>query len=226
MSTTLSRIDLGSDPWVSFPASWGTYLRLHRERGDRSHPRLTFVDGRLTIVSPGTPHEFYKTRLGMLIEDMLAELMIDCIPTGSTTLLKTRKPKRTGTEPDESYYLTNLDRINVKEDLVMGRDPAPDLVVEVVVSHPEGDALEAYRRIGVREVWVCRDTGLEFLVLNEQGVYESSPTSAVLPFVAADELTTWLFRNDLPSASRLKREFRAWVQETLAPRLRPPDAHA
>jgi Uma2 family endonuclease len=213
--------DLGSDEWVSFPASWWTYLRLHLERGERIRPMLTYVDGRLTIVSPGTPHELYKKRLALLIEDLLTELAIDFCATGSVTLLKTLKPKRTGKEADESYYLTNIGHVRRKKDLLMNQDPAPDLVVEMVVSHPLEDALEAYREFGVREVWVCQASGLEFHVLGADGQYSVSPTSALLPFLGVDELDPWVFRQDFESDGQLKRAFRTWVTETLAPRHRP-----
>ncbi|MCA1684377.1 MAG: Uma2 family endonuclease, partial [Planctomycetia bacterium] len=102
-----------------------------------------------------------------------------------------------GTEPDTSYYLTHINHLRGKRKVVMGQDPPPDLVVEVVVSHPEGDALEAYRRFGVREVWVCKESGLEFLVLGADGQYAGSPVSACFPFLTSEELAPWVYRDDL-----------------------------
>ena len=119
------------------------------------------------------------------------------------------------------YYLTNIDLIRGKEHIVMGQDPAPDLVVEVVASHPLGDTIEVYRRFGVREVWVCKRSKLLFLVLGPDGRYAPSSTSACLPFLKADELNLWAYRHDLPNESELRYQFRAWVTETLAPRVRP-----
>src|SRR5438128_2698623 len=133
MSTTASQ--RGHDVWQSVPATWGAYLRLLRARGERNRPKYTFVHGRLTIVSPGMSHELLKTRLAWFVDEVLLGLLIDCQPTGQVTLLKTVRP-RTGTESDASYYLTNLDQIRGKKDLVMGQDPPPDLAIEVVVSHP------------------------------------------------------------------------------------------
>lgn len=213
-----TRVDLGEDDCVVIPATWGTYLRLLADRGDRGRPKYTFLDGRLTVVSPGLPHEIHKCRLGGLIEEMLIGLRIKFRPCGSVTLLKSRR-SREGTEADASNYLTNLATMIGKRKLVMGVDPPPDLAVEVVVSRSERDALEAYRRFGVREVWVCRRMGLEFLVLGQDGQYQSSSTSAVLPFLASEELDPWIFRDDPPSETQIRRLFRARVQETLAPRL-------
>ena len=100
----------------------------------------------------------------------------------------------------------------------MGVDPPPDLVVEVVISHPEMKALEAYGRFGVREVWVCKKSGLEFFVLGENGRYVTSPHSVCLPFLSSKELEPWVYQDHRGNDTRVLKQFRAWVAETLAPR--------
>jgi Uma2 family endonuclease len=195
-------------------------LSLLRDRGQRSRPRYTFFNQRLTIAWPDAPHETNKKRLGGLIEDIFVGLRIPFLAFGGTTYLKTAKP-RSGTEPDESYYLTNLDRVRGKKRVIMGRDPAQDIVVEVIETNPLGDKLAVYRRFGVREVWVCEQSRIEFFVLRPNGRYARRKTSACLPFLKADELAYWAFREDLPDESALRHEFRAWVTEALAPRHGP-----
>jgi Uma2 family endonuclease len=215
-------LSVPSDPddRARFPLSWELYLSLLEARGERSRPRYVLVDGTLTVVSPGTSRERSRARLGGLIEDVLVGLRIKFCPTGGATLLHTLQP-RTGAEADGSYYLTNVELARGKKDLLMGVDPAPDLVIEVAVSHLEHDAVEAYRRFGVREVWVYRVDELMFLVLGADGRYTASTTSAVLPFLKADEMADWVCREDVVDESELRHEFRAWVTETLAPRHRP-----
>jgi Uma2 family endonuclease len=209
----------GLDDWVRFPATWEIYTKLLDARGERGQPRYTYLDGRMTIVSPGVPHEWYKMRLSHFIYEILAGLSIDFFPTGAVTLLKAVESQE-GTEADTSYYLTNIDRIRGKRKLVMGLDPPPDLTVEVVISHPEDDALEAYRRFGVREVWFCTESDLEFLILGADGQYAVSPVSACFPPLAVAELAPWVFREDQESELHLIKLFRAWVEQTLAPRHR------
>ncbi|GAC1473496.1 MAG: Uma2 family endonuclease [Isosphaeraceae bacterium] len=218
MATTTEKTP-GLDHWACLPATWELYTGLLKARGDRSRPRYTFVDGRLTVVSPGLPHEHLKSRLGGLIDDLLVGLRIPFRPTGEVTLLRTRD-SRAGTEADASYYLSNLPLVLGKKDLLMGSDPPPDLVVEVVVSHSERDALAAYQRLGVREVWICTERALEFLVLEEEG-YVSSPTSAFLPVLAASELSAWVFRQEPGDEAELRLLSRDWVDQALAPRYRP-----
>jgi hypothetical protein len=63
---------------------------------------------------------------------------------------------------------------------------------------------------------------LKFLVLGADGHYAQSATSACLPFIiSADELSPWVYRQDLPDETALRRLFRGWVETTLAPRLHP-----
>jgi Uma2 family endonuclease len=156
MSTTARTV--GEDQWVRVPATWRTYLGLLRAKGEKSSPRYVYCDGRLTIVSPGYSHESIKLRMAWFIETALILLGVPFLRSVCMTL-KQGRPKKKGVEGDTSYYLTNLDRVRGKETLKMGVDPPPDLVVEVVVSHPVDDALKVYARIGVREVWVVEGSG-------------------------------------------------------------------
>ncbi len=220
MSTTTRRSRHGRDLWLQIPATWGSYLRLLRDRGERAIPKYTYYKGRLTIVSPGPSHEWIKSRLGGLIEDILVGLRIPFRPQGAVTLLKGVKTK-TGTEGDECYYLTRFDLIRGKERLVMGQDPAPDLAVEVTATHPLGDTLNVYAGYQVREVCVCNRSEIVFMVLGADGRYAASATSACFPFLSADELTPWIYRDDTHEAE-IRHQFRAWVIETLAPRRQPP----
>ena len=210
---------VGTDTCISIPATWELYLGLLEARGERNRPKYTFVDGRLTVVSPGMNHELVKKRLAMMIEDMLEILGIDFLPCGEVTLRKTLK-SQAGTEADETYYLTNLERVDGKEKIVMGEDPPPDLAIEVVFWHGEHDALEAHRLIGVREVWVCKHGELAFLVLGKDGQYTESSRSSLLPFLESNELAEWLYRPNIVSGTKFKRLFRAWATETLVPRYR------
>ena len=206
------------DPWQQIPATWETFQDLLCARGDRSCPKYMFCDGRLTIVSPGTLHEKLKTRVGGFIEDLCVAFEIDMMAFGSTTYLD-EGSKRSGSEPDESYYFTNLDQVRDNDRIAMGVDPAPDLMVEVVATHPLGDTVEVYRRFGVRELWICKRSQVTFLVLGSDGRFAESTTSACLPFLSATELSEWAYRQDLLSDTRLRSLFRAWVAEVLAPRI-------
>lgn len=211
------KLTLDGDRWVQFPATWDAYQSLCESRGEKSGPRYFYFDGRMTAVSPGVPHEGAGARLGGLIEEILVGLRIKAYPLESVTLWRSSLP-RGGAEADKTYYLSNIDRIRGKKKLVMGEDPAPDLVVEIVVSHPPDDALECYRVFGVREVWVVEDDEISFLELGSDSLYKASSTSACFPFLSAHEIALWTFRQDIDDEIELRYQFRAWVLDTLAPR--------
>jgi hypothetical protein len=103
----------------------------------------------------------------------------------------------------------------------MGVDPAPDLAVEIVVSHPVNDALKVHASFGVREVWVVRKQELKFLVLGEDGRYHDAPSSSCLPILSPGDLTPWVFGENFPGELELRIQFREWVANVLAPRLNP-----
>ena len=50
------------------------------------------------------------------------------------------------------------------------------------------EAIEVYRRFRVPEVWVCDEDELRILVLQANGRYAESATSASFPFLAAAEI--------------------------------------
>ena len=60
-----------------------------------------------------------------------------------------------GCEPDESFYITNVDRRPTGRGMLdlAGEDVPPDLVVEVDVSNPSVPKRPIYAALGVPEVW-------------------------------------------------------------------------
>ena len=48
--------------------AWEDYERLLELRGERSVPRIAFLDGVVELMSPSLPHESLKSRIGQLVE--------------------------------------------------------------------------------------------------------------------------------------------------------------
>ncbi len=217
MATASRKVD--RDRWKVVPATWKQYLRLEAARGERATPRYTYTNGRLTIVSPGPIHERLGERCGDLLKIVFDELEIDSYAVGSVTL-KQGEPGRKGAEADRTFYLTNIDKVISKDNITIGDDPPPDLVVQVVVSHPVRDSLLVHAAHGVREVWVLKQKGLTILKLGENGRYAVSATSQFVPALDPSELFQWLMRDDFATDRQLRRAFRTWVIESLVPRSR------
>ena len=201
---------------------WKGYLTMLRLRGERSAPKMIYLDGSLLLVSPAFPHEFLRKRFGAFVHEVVVGLKIPCIPSGSTTLRQQRE--RGGVEGDETYYLASAPRIVGKRKVNLRTDPPPDLAIEVVHTHSARAAIEVYRRLGVAEVWVCDGQELQVLVLQHDGRYAASESSAVFPFLKAAEIWDWIDRAGSEYETEWMEGVRQWVRETLVPRVTPKEA--
>lgn len=105
--------------------SWNTYETLLKELSHR-RLRLTYYQGLLEIIAPSPEHEIYKKVLGRFAETLAEELEINIYPLGSTTF---QKQNSSGAEPDECFYVQNIELVKGKKRLDLKKDPAPDLVI-------------------------------------------------------------------------------------------------
>lgn len=184
-------------------ATWEDYERILEMRGDRSAPRVTYVDGLLEIMSPSRDHERIKSLIGRLVEAYCLREDIPFMPYGSWTLKDRRR--RRGAEADECY--------------VFGEGPArrPHLAIEVIWTSGGIDKLEVYRGLGVQEVWIWRQGKLTVHALRgAKRPQRSRPTktsarkpryveltrSELLPDLDLDLLVQFLDRKSVNSAVR------------------------
>lgn len=198
---------------------WKGYCAVLRARGERSSPKIVYLDGDLHFMSPGFAHEHLRERLGQFVTEVVVGLEIPCTPAGQTTFR--RRKADGGVEGDQTYFLANESRIRGKTKLHLKTDPPPDLVIEAVNTHEADDALEVWRRFGVPEVWVCDNNSLSILHLGLEQQYRSSDLSLAFPFLSATEIHAWVTRAfDGPESSWV-RELRIWVSGSLRQRLEP-----
>lgn len=181
-----------------YGVTWADYLRLLEIRGDRSAPRITYVEGTLEIMSPSRTHDEIKSYIGRLVEAWCLERGVEFTPYGSWTL-KSKREER-GAEADECY--------------IFGPDPKrkrrPDLAIEVVWTSGGIDKLDVYRKLGVREVWYWEKGRIQ--VYLRRGVrYEAAAASEALPGIDLDQLVSFLDRR---TASQAIREYRAALSAT------------
>src|SRR5262249_15307349 len=131
---------------------WSDFEAMLAMRGDRSAPRMAYLDGVLEIMSPSRGHEGTKSIIGSLVELFALETGLVLSAYGGWTLKD--DPELAGLEPDECY--------------IIGPDQSkdrPDLAIEVIWTSGGIDKLEIYRRLGVREVWFWEDDELSVYVL-------------------------------------------------------------
>lgn len=178
---------------VLYGVTWADYERLLEIRGDRSSPRMTYLEGALEIMSPSRDHEQIKSLVGRLFEAYCLERGVRFLPLGSWTL-KERKDER-GVEPDECY--------------VLGDAPAevtrPHIAIEVIWTSGRLNKLEVYRKLGVQEVWYWKKGRLRPHVLRGDA-YEELSQSELVPDLGLDLLVSFL---DRPTAYDAIQDFRA-----------------
>ena len=185
-------------------ATWADYQRLLAIRGERSVPRITYLEGALELMSPSRPHESIKSMIGCLLEAWCMERNVDISPSGSWT--HESEESERGVEPDECY--------------VLGDEAEParcDLAIEVVWTSGVLNKVEVYRKLGVRELWIWKSGGLQIHSLSGEADVRLD-RSALLPDLDLAELLTFV---DLKPMTRAVREYRAQLQAAPAGQTRP-----
>lgn len=173
-------------------ARWQDYRRQIELRGDRSVPRIAFLEGALQLMSPSREHEALKSWIGRLVEVWCLERGVEFGTYGSWTIENERELR--AVEPDECYVFGGT------------RDPQrPDLAIEVIWTSGGIDKREIYRRLGVRELWFWRRGRITVFVLRGDQ-YVEVPGSEVLPGIDLGELVGFLER---PTTSQAIRDYRA-----------------
>lgn len=189
-----------TDNVVHLHGSWTDFQRIMRMRGDKSAPRLAFIDGNIEIMSPSRTHEHAKSAIGRLVEAYCFQRGIRFTPLGSWTLLlekESKRPRRRRTapnatptspkkdksavEPDECYLFGDLDE----------KATIPHLVIEIIWTSVRLDKFQFYRDLGVRELWHWRRGELTFDVLVD-GDWVEVEESRELPGLRADMLAPHL----------------------------------
>ncbi len=120
---------------------WADYERLVAVRGEASVPRLTYLEGRLELMSPGRSHESDKKKLARLLEAYADHLGLALEGLGSWTVK--REEVRRGAEADECYVLGPVTDAHVH----------PDFAIEVVYTSGGISKLDVWGGLGVDEVW-------------------------------------------------------------------------
>ncbi|XZN90433.1 MAG: Uma2 family endonuclease [Microcoleus sp.] len=201
-------LTLGEKRVVFRDISWEGYQQLLKIFGDRRAARLIFDRGTLEITMPLEQHEFSRCLIELLIRILVVELGLKIKTMGSTTL--DRSDLERGAEPDNAYYIQN-------QPLVAGRtvdlatDPAPDLVVEVDITHTDINKLALYASMGVPEFW--RYNGREWRIYQlENSDYLEVSVSPTFPILPKEKLYEFLAAAQLDEVEA-EVNFRNWVKE-------------
>lgn len=143
---------------------------------------------------------------------MLAlELDMNIAGYGSMTM-KRRLEKR-GLESGECYWIQNEPKVRNLKKFDLRRDPPPDLVLEIDVTHSSLNRLAIYAALRVPEVWRWDEERLEVHILNTEGQYEIREQSLAFPSFRPSELIRFLRMSHTIGETQMLRTFREWIRE-------------
>ena len=175
--------------------SWEAYVAFNDSLGERSVARMVYCAGRLTFIGKSRLHEWMSDCLGNFVLGVAVVLGLECEPSGEATCR--RREKEAGLEGDRTFHFgANAERMKSAKDYDFEVDPAPDLAIEVEVSHPADDAIIAWGRLGVPEIWRfdARRWQCTFWNRRDDGTYCQVSRSLFLPALEPDDVVQQMKR--------------------------------
>ena len=201
---------VGEQRVVLHSLTWQSFLAVRQSLSPDRNTRLTYSKGTLEITMPLEIHEFSAWLIGRFIYILASELSMEIKTMGSTTL--DREVLDRSSEPDAAYYIQNQPLV-AGRDVNLEKDPPPDLIVEVDITHTDIDKLGLYAAMGVPEFW--RYNGETWRIYRLQGTaYEEMERSPTFSQVPKAKLYEFLATARL-SEMRADRELRKWIREQM-----------
>ncbi len=196
---TIRKNSLGSE-YIAFQADRDTVLNLARLRLEDVFRRVVLdpVRGLIVLMSPSRLHETIADRVGSILEEVAAVLGLDNAGLRSTRWRRFTDPENTGLEADCCFYLGERAQAYLDAATRSREDGdryvlthAPDLVIEIGVTHVSNTKQDAYQSLGVAEYWQVdvspggdiQSLTVRFLALQADRGPEALETSVALPGV-------------------------------------------
>ncbi|OIP71622.1 MAG: hypothetical protein AUK43_05490 [Oscillatoriales cyanobacterium CG2_30_40_61] len=185
--------------------TWQGYQQILHALPESRAARLTYDHGILEISMPLESHEFALRLIERFIIILVFEMGMKIKTMGSTTL--DREDLDRGAEPDNAYYIQNQAKVAGRK-VNLAEDPAPDLVVEVDITHTDIDKNRLYAAMGVPEFWSYNGQEWRIYQLQEK-TYQECDRSPTFPGVEKEYLYKFLeqAQQDEIDAEKAFREF-------------------
>ncbi|MBP0027675.1 Uma2 family endonuclease [Roseofilum sp. Guam] len=179
---------LGEQRLALHGLAWENYQQILQGLPESRAVRLIYDRGTLEFVMPLEDHEFAAELIGVFIRVLVAAMGLKLKSMRSTTLA--RQDLDRGAEPDNAYYIQNQPQVAGRR-VDLQRDPPPDLVVEVDITHTDIDKNQLYGALGIPEFW--RYNGQEWRIYQLQGtVYQECQRSPTFPLVEKEDFYRFL----------------------------------
>lgn len=215
LSLQRRRTALGSE-YLAFFAEPGVVRQLTRARLEDAFRRVVLdpARGLVVLMSPSALHEIITGCLDKIMDVTVRELGADSVPLRSVRWRRPQDPQNSGAEPDCSYYLGDTAlaylgavRQGEEQEQAFADTHAPDLVVEVGVTHVDRAKRLTYRDLGAREYWHVKPvpgTLPDIAFLDLQAPAEPAPiaVSRTVPGMTPDALAECLRESRRHSSRR------------------------
>ncbi|WP_228057634.1 Uma2 family endonuclease [Tychonema sp. LEGE 07203] len=179
----VSKIMLTPGSTVTIPnISWLEFESILEELGEKRRTRIAYSNRTLEIMVPLPEHERPKDLISDIVKILLKSAGRRYQPFGSTTF---KREGAAGVEPDACFYILNYQRM-ISRRRLQPEDPPPDLAIETDVTSKT--TIDAYKIIGVPEVWVYDSGILRIYLLQQDGEYAESDISPNFPGIAIAQL--------------------------------------
>jgi Uma2 family endonuclease len=178
----VSKITLSPGSVVTIPnISWLEFESILQELGEKRRTRIAYSNSTLEIMVPLLDREIPKDLISDIVKILLKSAGRRYEPFGSTNF---KREGAAGVEPDACFYILNYQRM-INRRRLLPDDPPPDLAIEMDVTSKT--TIDAYKIIGVPEVWVY-DSGRLRIYLLQDGEYVESDMSPNFPGIAIAQL--------------------------------------
>jgi Uma2 family endonuclease len=178
----VSQIELAPGSVITIPnVSWLEFESILQELGEKRRTRIAYSNSTLEIMVPLLDREIPKDLISDMVKNLLKSAGRRYETFGSTTF---KREAAAGVEPDACFYILNYQRMIGRRRLLPD-DPPPDLAIETDVTSKT--TIDAYKIIGVPEVWVY-DSGRLRIYLLQHGEYVESDISPNFPEIAIAQM--------------------------------------
>ncbi|MTJ51993.1 Uma2 family endonuclease [Anabaena sp. UHCC 0253] len=161
--------------------SWQEFETILQELGEKRAARLAYSNFTLEIMVPLPEHEKPKDLISDIVKILLKQIGKKYEPFGSTTF---KGENTAAVEPDACFYIQNY-QIMINKRRLEINDPPPDLAIEIDVTSKT--TLEAYRVIGVPELWIYDDGKLAIYLFSD-GNYIKFDSSPLFPHIPVTQI--------------------------------------
>jgi Uma2 family endonuclease len=168
--------------------TWPAFKQIHSLLAANTRARFTYDRGTLEITMPLETHERSARLIERFIVILVMEMGLKLKTMGSTTL--DREDLDRSAEPDNGYYIQNYAQV-ADHEIDLNQDPAPDLIVEVDITHTDLNKDALYASMGVPEFWRFNGRVWRILQLLD-GQYSECERSPTFPIVTKSDLYDFL----------------------------------